>query len=56
MVPDKLVLVESERASDRARGREGGRKVNLPLYVPFCKHDFLGKVQKVFKKAFLSFW
>ena len=29
---------------------------NLPLYVPFCKHDFLGKVQKVFKKAFLSFW
>ena len=27
-----------------------------PLYVLFCEHDFLGKVQKVFKKAFLSFW
>ena len=31
---------------------------NLPLYVSFCDGDFLGKVQKVFKKAFLimSFW
>ena len=27
-----------------------------PLYVSFCDGDFLGKVQKVFKKAFLSFW
>ena len=26
------------------------------LYVLFCDGDFLAKVQKVFKKAFLSFW
>ena len=24
------------------------------LYVPFCEGDFLGKVQKVFKKEFLG--
>ena len=27
-----------------------------PLNVLFCDCDFLGQVQKVFKKAFLSFW